>query len=89
MGNFKIVKLLDAINLNINTDGTLNKYDATAPPGVSDDGVAGYSVGSHWIDVTGDEAYIAVDVTTGAAVWRNVSTFEEMDFLQAQFMFNF
>jgi hypothetical protein len=50
--------------------GLLNKYDATAAPGVGDDSGDGYAVGSIWIDVTGDKAYIAVDVTVGAAVWN-------------------
>jgi hypothetical protein len=47
----------------------LNKYDATAAPAVTDDDGDGYSVGSVWIDVTGDDAYICVDASTGAAVW--------------------
>jgi hypothetical protein len=47
----------------------LNKLDATAAPAVTDDSGDGYSVGSVWIDVTGDDAYICVDATAGAAVW--------------------
>jgi len=66
------------LNINISSDDTLNKYDATAPPGVTDDLAAGYTVGSHWIDVTADEAYICVDSTNGAAVWLNVSTGVEL-----------
>ena len=47
----------------------LNKYDATVAPAVTDDTGDGYSVGSVWVDVTGDAAYICVDASSGAAVW--------------------
>lgn len=45
------------------------KINATVAPTVTDDKDSGYSVGSHWIDVTLDNAYICVDATVGAAVW--------------------
>jgi hypothetical protein len=47
----------------------LANYAATAAPAVTDDDGDGYSVGSIWVDVTGDDAYICVDASTGAAVW--------------------
>ncbi len=50
-------------------DWLINKYDATAAPTVNDDSGDGYAVGSVWIDITGDAAYICVDATGGAAVW--------------------
>lgn len=50
--------------------GLLNKYDATVAPAVTDDSGDGYAVGSIWIDVTADKAYIAVDASVGAAVWN-------------------
>ena len=50
--------------------GLLNKYDATTAPAVTDDSGDGYSVGSIWVDVTGDAAYICVDASVGAAVWN-------------------
>ena len=50
--------------------GLLNKYDATAAPAVTDDSGDGYAVGSIWVDVTGDDAYICVDASVGAAVWK-------------------
>lgn len=50
--------------------GLLNKYNATVAPAVTDDSGDGYAVGSIWVDVTGDKAYIAVDVSVGAAVWN-------------------
>lgn len=54
-------------------DVTLHKDNlaASAAPGVSDDNTAGYSVGSKWIDTTGDKAYRCVDASTGAAVWES------------------
>jgi hypothetical protein len=45
------------------------KANGTAAPAVGDDTADGFSVGSLWIDVTNDLAYIAVDVSAGAAVW--------------------
>jgi hypothetical protein len=50
--------------------GVLNKYDATTAPTANDDSGDGYDVGSVWIDVTGDDAYICVDATLTAAVWN-------------------
>lgn len=47
-----------------------NNFAATAPPAVGDDAADGYTVGSLWIDVTNDKAYICVDTTAGAAVWK-------------------
>jgi hypothetical protein len=48
-------------------------YAATAAPGINDDNSAFYSVGSIWVDVTGDDAYICVDASTGAAVWKIIT----------------
>ena len=50
--------------------GVLNNHSATTAPTVSDDSSDGYAVGSIWIDVTADEAYICVDASPGAAVWN-------------------
>ena len=50
-----------------------NNYEATAAPGVGDDAKHGYSVGSSWINVTADDAYVCLDSTTGAAVWKKVT----------------
>jgi hypothetical protein len=49
-------------------------FEATAPPGVTDDADAGYSVGSCWVDKTNDKAYICLDPTVGAAVWKDTTT---------------
>jgi hypothetical protein len=48
-----------------------HKFDATVAPGVSNDSTESYTVGSRWVDVTADLAYIAVDVSVGAAVWSS------------------
>jgi len=51
----------------------LSKLDATAAPAVGDDSADGYDVGSVWIDITADEAYLCLDATEGAAVWLKLS----------------
>lgn len=48
----------------------LTKLDATAAPGVTDDGDSGYIIGSRWFDVTADNEYVMLDNTVGAAVWK-------------------
>ena len=39
------------------------------PPTINDDTTQGFQVGATWLDTTADEAYVALDVSTGAAVW--------------------
>ena len=56
------------------TTQSFNKLDATAAPAVGNDNTEGYQIGSLWVDVTHDIGYIAVDVSTGAAVWLRTST---------------
>lgn len=50
-----------------------NKFDATVAPAVSNDSSEGYSVGSVWIDITGDESYKCIDASVGAAAWAKTS----------------
>ena len=45
------------------------KDDATVAPDNDNDNTEGYSIGSRWFDITADKAYVALDVSTGAAVW--------------------
>lgn len=53
--------------------GATMKFDATAAPGVNDDVTGGYGPGSMWVDVTNDDAYICLDGTDTAAVWKKIT----------------
>jgi hypothetical protein len=50
-----------------------NKLDATTAPTVNDDSGDGYSVNSVWIDTVTDKAYVCLDATVGAAVWKEIT----------------
>lgn len=50
-------------------DATHRNHASSTAPGVNEDVTSGYSIGSTWIDVTNDRAYVCVDNTDGAAVW--------------------
>lgn len=65
--------IADLANTYIDARAKLGKYDATVAPGVDDDVTGGYSVGSIWCDVTADDAYICLDATDGAAVWKKIT----------------
>jgi len=56
-----------------NVENLKVKLDATAAPGVSNDNTEGYAVGSRWIDITNDKEYVALDVSTGEAVWTETT----------------
>jgi hypothetical protein len=51
------------------------KYNltATTDPGVGDDSVDGYTVGSRWVNVTLDKEFVCLDASTGAAVWTETT----------------
>jgi hypothetical protein len=49
-----------------------NNYSATSAPTAGDDSGDGYSVGSIWIDVSADDAYICLDASSGAAIWEQI-----------------
>jgi len=55
------------------TEARTNKWDATSAPGVTNDIDEGYIVGSTWLDVTNDKAYVCLDNTDGAAVWTETT----------------
>lgn len=46
---------------------------ATTDPGVGDDILDGYAVGSRWINVTLDKEFVCVDATADNAVWGQTS----------------
>ena len=50
----------------------LNKLDATTDPTAGDDSGDGYSVNSVWLNLTDDKAFICVDSTESAAVWKRI-----------------
>ena len=50
-----------------------NANNLTAAPVVGDDVADGYQAGSLAVDVTGDRAYVCVDNSSGAAVWKKIS----------------
>jgi hypothetical protein len=56
-----------------NVENLKVKLDAIAAPGVGNDNTEGYAVGSRWIDITNDKEYVALDVSTGAAVWTETT----------------
>lgn len=47
----------------------LNNMTATTAPTATDDGSAGYTVGSTWFDITTGTLYVCSDSTNGAADW--------------------
>lgn len=53
--------------------GRQNNLTALVAPTVNDDEDDGYSVASLWVDAAAERAYIAIDVTAGAAVWQGIS----------------
>ena len=67
-----LVEVKEDLSLNY-VENLKVKLDGTAAPGVSNDNTEGYAVGSRWIDVTNDKEYVALDVSTGAAVWTETT----------------
>ena len=51
---------------------TKHNFAATTNPGTGDDSGDGYSVGSHWYNVTLDLAWYCIDATLTAAIWKLV-----------------
>lgn len=46
----------------------------TTAPTVNDDSGDGYAVGDKWLDETNDKEYVVLDVTVGAAVWKETTS---------------
>lgn len=61
-----------AIDESGDAQSLLHNFAATAAPATGDDNADGYEVGSLWVDVTNDNAYICLDATAAAAVWRQI-----------------
>ena len=51
----------------------LTPHEATVDPTATDDEDDGHIVGSLWVNTATDEAFIATDVTVGAAVWESIT----------------
>ena len=69
------VSAFDGVPL-IDSGATTNlKYslDETDAPDANDDTTDGWKVGSIWVDVTGDKAYMCMDITDTAAVWKELT----------------
>lgn len=47
-----------------------HNYAAGAAPTVNEDSGDGYTEGSIWVNLASDQAYILVDDTVGAAIWK-------------------
>jgi hypothetical protein len=58
-----------------------SNLSATVAPTVNEDSDDGYAIGSTWIDVTADKAYVALDVTVAAAVWTETTASSSGDML--------
>lgn len=57
-----------------------NNFSATSDPTTGDDEADGYQPGSIWINTTSDDAFICVDATEGAAVWKDLNADPESNF---------
>jgi hypothetical protein len=62
----------------IDADGSVRQFaevlvGQTAAPTVNEDAGDGYLAGLIWIDETNDDAYICLDTTATAAVWKKIT----------------
>lgn len=53
---------------------TLYNLAGDRAPDANDDSGDGYSVGSHWLDVSGGVLYICLDAAVGAAAWQEIGS---------------
>ena len=58
----------------IDANNPKHNFGATTSPTTTDDDSAGYSIGSVWVDTSGQQAYICIDATTGSAVWKQITS---------------
>lgn len=62
----------------VDEDGIVRQFaevlvGQTAAPTVNEDSGDGYLVGLIWVDETNDDAYICLDTTATAAVWKKIT----------------
>ena len=62
----------EAIRLGEGLSGVKNNDSAIINPTVGNDSTEDYAVGSRWINITLDRIYMAVDVSSGAAIWKRI-----------------
>ncbi len=53
--------------------GPKHNLAAAVAPTATDDSVAGYGIGSQWLDAVAAKIWFCVDATAGAAVWKGVT----------------
>lgn len=58
---------------DVDPDAPNSNLLGAAAPTVNDDLSEGFEPGSRWMDLTGDQAYVCLDNTEGAAVWIETS----------------
>lgn len=59
----------------------LNKTDAITAPTIYDDSGDGFSANSVWLDITNKRAYICLDATVGAAVWKEITEIDTANYM--------
>lgn len=53
--------------------GLKSNYTAASVPTSSNDSSEGYAIGSRWVDTSTEKEYVAVDVSVGAAIWKETT----------------
>lgn len=48
-------------------------HTAAIAPATTDDGAAGFPIGSLWVDSVLQDGYMSVNASTGAAVWKKIT----------------
>jgi hypothetical protein len=60
--------------VNLRPGGALqDNFTATVNPTTTNDNTEGYSVGSRWVNVNNNTHWVALDVTTNAAIWSETT----------------
>lgn len=48
-------------------------HTALVAPAITDDGAAGFPIGTLWVDTVLDNGFMSVDASAGAAVWKQIT----------------